>query len=76
MHLILRNSKTLLAMIRPPRNPIFTVYDIIDSKHLVELQTEFSNLSEQKFRHEFDCVSPICNCDVGQQISTAIGQSP
>ena len=52
-----------MAIIRPSRNrPIFNFDDIIGIKRLTKLRVKFSDLDEHKFRHNFDCLSPICHC--------------
>ena len=56
-------ERKLLAIIRPPRTPIFNVHDIICIKQLTKLRFKFSDLNEHKFRHNFDCLSPICDCE-------------
>ena len=55
-------KREVLAIIRPSRNPIFNVDDITGIKRLTKLRVKFSDLNEHKFRHNFDCLSPICNC--------------
>ena len=55
-------KRKVLAIIRPSRNPIFNVDDITGIKRLTKLRVKFSDLNEHKFRHNFDCLSPICDC--------------
>ena len=55
-------KRKVLAMIRPSRKPIFNIYDITGIKRLTKLRVKFSDLNEHKFRHNFDCVSPMCDC--------------
>ena len=55
-------KKKLLAKIRPSRNPIFHVHDIIGIRRLTKLRVKFSDVNEHKLRHNFDCLSPICGC--------------
>ena len=56
-------KRKVLAIIRPSRNPIFNVDDITGIKRLTKLRVKFSDLNEHKFRHNFDCLNPICDCD-------------
>ena len=69
-----RNSKTisefkrkLLATIRPNKKPIYGINDIIGIRLLSKLRLEFSGLNEHKFRHNFDCLDPICLCRQGNE---------
>ena len=55
-------KRKVLAMIRPSRKPIFNIHDITGIKRLTKLRVNFSDLNEHKFRHNFDCVSPTCDC--------------
>ena len=41
---------------------VFNVDDITGIKRLTKLRVKFSDLNEHKFRHNFDCLSPICDC--------------
>ena len=34
---------------------------------LTKLRVEFSTLNEYRFRHNFDCVSPLCLCGMGNE---------
>ena len=67
-----RNSATvaefkrkLLAIIRPVKNSLFGVFDILGVKQLTMLRLEFSALNEHMFRHNFQCPSPMCACNTG-----------
>ena len=44
------------------RDHLFNIHDITGIKRLTKLRVKFSDLNEHKFRHNFDCVSPICDC--------------
>ena len=68
----IRNSATiaefkrkLLTFIRPLKNSLFRVFDIFGVKQLTMLRLEFSMLNEHKFRHNFQCPSPMCACNTG-----------
>ena len=63
----LRNSESLAAFkrklistVRPLKNSIYGVYDIIGIRRLTKLRIEFSPLNGHRFRHNFDCLSPTC----------------
>ena len=67
-----RNSATiaefkrkLLILIRPLKKSLFGLFDIEGVKHLTMLRLEFSTLNEHKFRHNFQCTSPMCACNTG-----------
>ena len=55
----------LLTSIRPVKNSLLGVIDIVGVKKLKTLGLEFSALNENKFRHNFQCVSPMCACNTG-----------
>ena len=58
----------LLRIIRPEKNPVYNIYDIFGIKLLTRLRVNFSPLNEHRFRHNFDCLSPICICGTGKEI--------
>ena len=63
-------KQKLLAIIRPPKNTVYDVFDIEGIKKLTIQQKankrwNFSALNEHRFRHNFDCSSPTCMCRVG-----------
>ena len=55
-------KREILVKIRPSRNPIFHVYDIIGIRRLTKPRVKFSDLNEHKLWHNFECLSPICDC--------------
>ena len=57
----------LISSVRPLKNPIYGVYDIVGIRCLTNHRVEFSPLNEHKFQHNFDCLSPICasGCAIG-----------
>ena len=64
-----RNSKSLfqfkhklLEMVRPLVNSTYKICDILSVKPLTKLQVHFSALNEHRFKHAFDCLSPVCFC--------------
>ncbi len=52
----------LLATIRPNKNPIYGIHDIFGIRQLSKLRVEFSKLNEHMFRHNFNCLDPVCLC--------------
>ena len=52
----------LLSAIRPVGHSMYNIHDIIGVRHLTKLRLQFSALNEHKFRHNFDCLSPVCTC--------------
>ena len=58
-------KRKLLTSIRPVKNYLFGVIDIVGVKKLTKLRIEFSALNEHKFRYNFQCVSPMCACNTG-----------
>ena len=58
---------SLLKKIRPRRNSLFGVKNILGCILLTRLRVEFSALREHRFRHNFDCLSPLCLCGEGDE---------
>ena len=55
----------LLATIRLTMKSVFEVRDIRGVRCLTKLRVKFSRLNEHKFRHNFESLSPICECNSG-----------
>ena len=55
-------KRKLISTVRPLKNTIYGVYDIVGVRRLTKLHMEFSPLNEHRFWHNFDCLSPICAC--------------
>ena len=55
-------KRKLLAMIRPNKNSIYGINDIVGVRYLSKLRLKFSILNEHRFRHNFDCLDPVCLC--------------
>ena len=55
----------LLGKIRPNMKSVFEVRDICGVRCLTKLRVKFSPLNEDKFRHNFESLSPICACNSG-----------
>ena len=73
----IRNSATLaefkrklLTSIRPVKNSLLGMVDICGVKKLTMLRLEFSALNEHRFRHNFQCISPMCVCNTGIEDNT------
>ena len=47
------------------RNFYYDVFSIEGTKKLTRLCVDFSALNEHRFRHKFDCSSPVCMCGRG-----------
>ena len=43
----------------------FSIHDIEGIRLLTRLRVQFSDLREHKFRHKFQCSSPMCLCQKG-----------
>ena len=61
------SKRKLLRFIRPGKNTVYNIYDIFGIKLLTRLRVNFSPLNEHRFRHNFDCLSPICICGTGKE---------
>ena len=57
----------LLRIIRPEKNPVYNIYDISGVKLLTRLRVNFSPLNEHRFRHNFECLSPMCICGTARE---------
>ena len=60
-------KSNLLQMIRPVKSPIYNIYDIPGVKLLTRLRVNFSSMNEHRFRHNFDCLSPMCACGAARE---------
>ena len=70
----LKNSSTLaefkrklIARVRPEGNPVYDVANLQGIRLLTKCRLEFSPLNEHKFRHNFDCLNPFCNCGMAKE---------
>ena len=57
----------LLSIIRPVKNSTFRVFDITGIKLLTRLRLHFGDLNENRFRHAFDCITPVCICGLANE---------
>jgi len=62
-------KKALLKPIRPIARPCFNLNDNYGLARLTQLRVGFSDLREHRYRHHFNCLSPICSCG-GEDEST------
>ena len=70
----LKNSSTLaefkrklITRVRPEGNPIYGIANLQGIRLLTKCRLEFSFLNEHKFRHNFDCLNPFCNCGMAKE---------
>ena len=60
-------KRNLLQIIRPIKNPVYNICDIQGVKMLTRLRVKFSPLNEHRFRHNFECLSPVCICGAAME---------
>ena len=72
-----RNSKSLfqfkhklLEIVRPQGNSSYNICDISGVILLTKLRVHFSALNEHRFKHAFDCLSPVCFCGKDNEITS------
>ena len=58
-------KRELMRLIRPLKRSLFGFHDIEGVRLLTRLRVEFSDLREHRFRHNFQCSSPMCFCQTG-----------
>ena len=58
-------KRELMSLIRPQKRSLFGFHDIDGVRLLTHLRVEFSDLREHRFRHNFQCSSPMCFCQTG-----------
>ena len=70
----LKNSSTLaefkrklITRVRPEGNPIYGIANLQGIRLLTKCCLEFSSPNEHKFRHNFDCLNPFCNCGMAKE---------
>ena len=63
-------KRKIFHVYRPLGSVVFKSLDIIGLKLLTRLRCDFSDLREHRFRHKFNCISPLCKCGCGEE-STA-----
>ena len=60
-------KRLLLGYVRPKGNPIYGIANLQGIRLLTKCRLEFSPLNEHKFRHNFDCLNPFCNCGTAKE---------
>ena len=60
-------KRKLLVQIRPPCRSVHNVHNITGIRNLTRLRVGFSHLNEHQFRHNFDCLSPLFVCGIGNE---------
>ena len=60
-------KRKLLIQIRPPCRSVYNVHNVTGIRNLTRLRVGFSPLNEHRFRHNFDCLSPLCVCGIGNE---------
>ena len=58
-------KRKLLQLVRPSKNSIFGIHDIIGTKLLTRFCVEFNDLRSYKFKHNFNCSKTSCRCLTG-----------
>ena len=58
-----------LKVIRPSPKPYYDITDKYGLSLLVKLCVSFSDLRDHRYRHHFNCPSPICSCNNGVETS-------
>ena len=43
------------------------MHNVTGIRNLTRLRVGFSPLNEHRFRHNFDCLSPLCVCGIGNE---------
>ena len=60
-------KQKLITLIRPNRNPTHGVFYLKGIRKITTLRVQFSDLNEHKLHHNFDCISPLCNCGMANE---------
>ena len=58
---------TFLKTIRPSVNSCFGILDKKGTALLTKLRVDFSDLRAHRFKHKFNCPSPVCKCKLGDE---------
>ena len=57
------------SYIRSPGHPLFGISDKQGINLLIKIRVSFSDLRDHRFSHNFNCVSPVCNCGLDDETS-------
>ena len=60
-------KKKLISIIRRVKNSTYRVYDIPGIRLPTRLSPQFSDLKEHRFKHAFDCLTPVCICGLANE---------
>ena len=60
----------LVSFIRPPGHSMYRIHDIKGTKPLTKLRVEFSDLRSHRFKHNFNCSSPLCSCRLEEEVNS------
>ena len=64
-------KKNILQFIRPTANSVYNCHNAKGIKLITRLRLGLSNLSEHKFKHNFqESLNPLCNCGHGIEAAT------
>ena len=53
--------------IRSPGHPLFGISDKHGINLLTKIRVGFSDLRDHRFSHNFNCISPVCNCGLDDE---------
>lgn len=59
----------LLAQISPDRKIVYEVRDVHGMRGLTKLHVRFGSLNDHRFRHNINCLCPICLCNIGIEVN-------
>ena len=60
-------KKHLNSFIRPKLKSFFGINDNSGIKLLSKIRVEFSDLRDHRYNHNFNCITPICSCGLGDE---------
>ena len=60
-------KRKLLVQIRSPCRHVYNVQHVTGVRNLTRIRVGFRPLNEHGFRHDFDCLSPLCVCGIGKE---------
>ena len=60
-------KQKLITLIRPTKNPTYGVFDLKGIRKITTLCVQFSDLNAHRSHHNFDCISPLCNCSMANE---------
>ena len=60
-------KQNILRFVRPVQRSTFALNDIDGIKLITKLRVEFSDLRSHRFLHNFNCIDPICSCQMEEE---------